>query len=103
MHDKSSRIPIRARFLPRKDKDNGGIQLLEDYTFTVLNEESLVEGKYVRQRWTREDIEILIELCGGKLVQQERKSRNMTTRYFPISLRLKAKSTHHTSSTMLGL
>lgn len=95
MHDKSSRVPIRARFLPRHHAQ--GIALLEDYSFTIVNEDEGRLQRYTRGRWSVADIEVLIDLCGARLHRDvvvpsgPPRSTTMTNsqRHLHLSLRLR--------------
>ncbi len=80
---------MRARFLPKCS--TGGIPLLEEYTFTILDEGNLQNR--LEKRWNREDIESLIHLCDGKVVEVARKEDffSLFARQLPLSLRLKSK------------
>ncbi len=96
VHDKSSRVPIRARFLPRGSRHHAeGIALLEEYSFTIVDEDDRRLQRYTRGRWSVADIEMLVVLCGARLhrdvVRSERSRSTVVAslRHLHLSLRLR--------------
>ncbi len=95
--DKSSRVPLRARFLPRAE--NRGLSLLDDYSFYIVDE--VLTSKII---WTKEDIETLIQLTGATVVRSPsgRSLGSISNRYFPLSLRLKHRKSQQTPTSLSG-
>jgi hypothetical protein len=105
--DKSPRIPIRARFLQRTQL--GGIHLLDDYSFTIVDEGNI--QRYTKGRWARDDVESLIKLAGGKMANSDTscdyRFGSLPSRYIRLSLRLRGKenisATIDTSGTAISV